>query len=158
MDFDFKIEGAAEIERLLKALPDQVARKVLNSAGRTGANVLKKEIESRAPILKGPARVVKYRGKKRIIAPGVLKKNITVRLNKEKTTTTGKVSFWITTTRRAWYAHFLEWGTSKMSAQPFFRPALDAKGAEVIQKTSQEIMNKISQVIARLRVEKGVSK
>ena len=47
----------------------------------------------------------------------------------------------------AYYAHFLEYGTKKMSARPFMRPAIQSvapKIPEIIQKHINQVTAKYS--------------
>ena len=43
----------------------------------------------------------------------------------------------------AWYGRLLEYGTAKMSAKPFLRPALDEAGTEAIEKIIEYLKSKI---------------
>lgn len=42
---------------------------------------------------------------------------------------------------RRYYALFQEYGTSKMAAQPFFRPAIDAKQGEIAEAVQAEVLS-----------------
>lgn len=42
------------------------------------------------------------------------------------------------TKRTSWRGHFLEWGTSKMTAQPFAEPAFHARKGEALQILADE--------------------
>ncbi|WMY06768.1 HK97-gp10 family putative phage morphogenesis protein [Paraburkholderia phenoliruptrix] len=44
----------------------------------------------------------------------------------------------------AWYARLLEFGTSKMAAKPFIRPAYEAKRAEAGEVVSEKIQEAVS--------------
>jgi HK97 gp10 family phage protein len=140
MEFSAKVHGLEEIEKLLKQLPDKPARAALESGLRAGGKVIQKDAIDRAPVLKGPPRIVTYRGKKRIIVPGLLKKAIIVTKRKEGG---GAVNFAIAVTKIAFYAHWVEWGTKKMRAMPFMRPALDAKGEEAIKVMRDTTLRRI---------------
>lgn len=155
MDLDIKITGAAEIEKLLKMLPDKPARLALEAGLRAGGKVIQQEAIDRAPVLKGGPRIVMYRGKKRILVPGLLKKAIIVRKVKQGK---GAVNFQIAVTKLAFYAHFVEWGTSKMRAMPFLRPAMDSKGQEAIAVMGQKIMQRIQLEARKLAGELGTNR
>lgn len=43
----------------------------------------------------------------------------------------------------AYYAKFVEYGTSKMEAQPFLRPAIETKKKEIFQAIGEEINFKL---------------
>jgi HK97 gp10 family phage protein len=62
--------------------------------------------------------------------------------------------------RKAWYAHFVEFGTAKATPKPFMRPAWDAgkyRAAEAIRDTLKEEIDKAVARIARktLRATQG---
>ena len=50
-----------------------------------------------------------------------------------------------------WYAHFLEFGTSKMSAKPFLRPAIESRQDEVLQTTKQYIATRLPQEVEKAK-------
>lgn len=45
------------------------------------------------------------------------------------------------------YAAFVEFGTSKMAAQPYLRPAIDASEHQVLQAQAQEVTEEIKDVL-----------
>jgi HK97 gp10 family phage protein len=48
-----------------------------------------------------------------------------------------------TLSQDAWYWRFLEFGTRKMRAQPFLRPALEAKRREAVQAMKDRLSDRI---------------
>lgn len=111
-----KFEGLTsllrELERLEnKALAESVRAEALNK----GAEILKEEVIKQAP--------------KRF---GELKKSISITPENEKV---------VVHTGDAFYAHFLEFGTTKMSAKPFMEPAFNAKKEE-IQEAMAEVIKR----------------
>ena len=46
--------------------------------------------------------------------------------------TDGRVAVFVSYPRRFYYGHFLEWGTSRMAARPFLRPAWDSTKGEYL--------------------------
>ena len=134
-----KLEGTKELDELLKDLPDRIARRQLSGALRAGANSLRKEVVNNAP---DSPKVHKY---------GDLRENIRVRFIRATQRQALAVAV---TTGRAFYAHWLEFGreavrvvkkkvlsdgqkifgteVASQPPRPFMRPALDTKGAQVI--------------------------
>jgi HK97 gp10 family phage protein len=58
----------------------------------------------------------------------------------------GKIASYIVTfNKKAWYARLIEFGTSKMAAEPFIRPAYEAKktetGTAVASVIQEEVRN-----------------
>lgn len=117
------IAGFKELEADFKLLSNAEQRKVSKKAVRAGAVVFRDAVRANAPVdsgvLKRSISVDTVRGS---AIAGVKFKKVLVKKKGKK----GKHK----STPYYWY--FLENGTSKMSAQPFVRPAFDAnvKNAE----------------------------
>ena len=111
--------GAKEIERMLRQLPEKVARKVVVGGLRAGARVLVKGMKARVP------------GR-----TGKLKQSITVSSAAKVTKGRGLVAvgFKKPVSRRA---HLTEFGTEHSPAKPFMRPALDQDGPQAISKVGE---------------------
>lgn len=117
------VTGYKELERVLKQLPDALAKRVVLNGLRAGGRVLVKGMKERAPVRTGElaaSPVVTTAGK----------------------ATRGKghavIGFRKPTSRRV---HLTEFGTENAPAQPFIRPTLDEDGAEAIKKIG-EIMGR----------------
>ncbi len=118
--------------RLLGALPRNLQKNSYNNAVRAGAKVIADEAKLNAPF--NPERKT-----------GVhLRKAIQLKKDKQNRNKFG----WVVGTeykgsKAAPHAHLLEYGTVKMAAQPFLRPAFAAKHAEaeeaIIQKLASEV-------------------
>lgn len=152
-----KIEGAKQLDDVLKQLPQNVARRALVPSLRSAAAVLRREIVARAP--DGPdAPHPRY---------GELRKNITVTIDRRP----GGFAA-IIHTGRAFWARWLEYGRAAMTvrskkvlsdgkviygrqvkaapAQPFFRPAFDAKAQEALARLGERLGENIEKEAARL--------
>lgn len=120
-----KIEGARELERVLKRLPDKVTRKVIEGSLRKGARIIAKEAKNLVPVRTGELRasitVAAARGKGRRgrVKPGTI-----------------SVGFRRPVSARA---HLTEFGTRDTRAQPFLRPALIKKGSAAIDKIGESL-------------------
>lgn len=133
--FNFKIEGARELDRALKRLGRDLETKVAKSAVRAGANVIAKEARLNVPEISG-----------------TLKRSIKVVTRSKRTgdavasvvTRSGKK--WQSKDMDAWYAPLVEFATKHRAATPFMRPALDSKGPEAIQAMSKKIQQRISKL------------
>lgn len=155
MDVTVNVSGLKELNQLLEMMPEKPAKRALDAGLRSGSNVIRKEAQRRAPVLKSEPRVVKYRGKKRLILPGILRKSIVASNDGIQS---NRVTFRIKVTKLAFYAHFLEWGTKKMAAQPFMRPALESKGREAVERMRTITGRAIEREAARLASLLGTKK
>ena len=111
-DFDIRIDGLRELDHALQELAWPTARRALRKGMRQGANVIRDDARARAP-------------KK----SGLLKRSIRTR---ERRGDVGNIRFDIEVRQRAFYGRFLEYGTSKMSAKPFLRPAAESKAESAV--------------------------
>lgn len=128
--------GADKLEALLKKLPENVSKKVVTAALRSGAAIIAKQ--ARANLRASPS-----------VDSGLLAGNITSRTRRRSRK--GKAVVSVGAARKtaqvvrkgkskpikaspSRYAHFIEFGTEKMPAEPFMRPALDTQGGAAIAK------------------------
>jgi len=118
------VKGLDEVLKKLKILPARIQKNVVTGAIRAGAK----------PILKEAKRLVP-------VDTGTLKKSIGIvkRRSKDKNIVIFSVTPRIK--KGGWYAHFVEYGTAKMPAHPFMRPAVEKMASETI-KSAQEYMRK----------------
>lgn len=99
------------------------ARASVRPAAQAGAQVFYDEVRARAPVGDKPHST---KGKKFTFQPGNLRAAIYqafVQDESGETQATYRVSW---NKSKAFYGQFLEFGTSKMAAQPFLRPGYDA--------------------------------
>ena len=106
-DFAVEIQGLAQLDRALQELAWPAARRALRKGMRKGANVVRDEARAKAPV-----------------KTGNLKRKIRTR---ERSEQDGNMRFAVEVPRSAFYGRFLEYGTSKMAAKPFLRPAAEGK-------------------------------
>lgn len=139
-----QVIGLRELGEAMRDLSSEVANKLARRATASAARVVQKEAKRRVPVGEKPHKV----GKK-IVQPGNLQKNIGITRNKKSSFTSRHDVKW---RRDGFYGLFLEFGTRKMAARPFMRPALEAsrgKALEAIKKT-------LSTGIARARKKAGL--
>jgi len=119
------ITGLAALEKQLQQLPDKLAKNVLRGAVRAGAVAIQKEAKALAPQsvafhrLGAGSRAVE-------IQPGSLKKGIKVRSAPRKLSEFA-ITYWVYVSKKLWYWKFVEFGTVKMAAKPFMRPAFESQ-------------------------------
>lgn len=113
-----KLEGVAELKRALEELGKEVSTRIGRRANRAAAKVVEKAVVAAAPVGRDPAS--KY---------GRLRDNI--RITKRKTTKATEIRH-IVHTGNAFWGRYLEFGTVKMSATPFFRRAWEGVQNEAV--------------------------
>ncbi len=147
------IHGLDTFAQALKVLPNNISRRVLRSAVAAAAKLVQDEAKVRAPVSTGPAR-------KNHPPPGTLKRAIS-RGRSNRYSAPGKEVFHIFVRNAgssakgrkivagskfdAFYWRFVEFGTSKMAARPFMRPAFEAKKEEAITTIAQVIADRFPQ-------------
>ena len=130
-DFDVQIVGLKELDRALQELAWPAARRALRKGMRKGANVVRDEARAKAP-------------KK----TGNLKRKIRTRERREEG---GDMRFAVEVPRSAFYGRFIEYGTSKMPARPFLRPAAENKTEAAVSAMRDALAEAIRIEMARSR-------
>lgn len=119
-----QLTGSKEMERVLKRLPEQLARKHLRASVRAGAVVVSKESKAAAPRGQDPAG-----------EHGRLHENIAIKLNRKSRLS---VHFMVHTGAAFW-GLFLEYGTKFMAAIPWFRPAFERSAPAALSKIGDRL-------------------
>jgi len=149
------ITGDKELLEVLKRLPKHISDKILDKAIRKGANILKKEASLRAPSRKGNNVLRRY-GK------GLKREIIVRKLAKRKAR--GETILQVGPSRDAFYGIFVEFGTvhryhksgksvgaiTQDNAQPFMRPAFDAKVDEIQSEATKILRDEVMRAAGRL--------
>jgi HK97 gp10 family phage protein len=117
----FQLKGAQQLERTLNELPKNLARNVLRGGVRAAAKVMQTSAKQKVPVDDGDLR------------DGII--------IKEDRLSPDSVTMQVGTRKGIGYAHLVEFGSVKMRAQPFLRPALD-ENAENIFKVMGNSMAK----------------
>ena len=153
----FKIEGLAELGKTLRELPKRVARNGLRVSVYAGAKVVRDEARARAPKAEQPLGPNQP-------PPGTLKRSVIMKHIPELSSLT-RQTFFVTVrhgkkyrkqgkngnlSQDAWYWRFVEFGTRKMRAQPFLRPALEAKRREAGQAMKDRLSERIEMEASKL--------
>ena len=153
------IQGLDVFAQALKILPANVARRVLRGAVAAGGKVIRDEAKAKAPVFTGKVsqghpppgtlrRAIALGRSNRLSKPGkevyhVFVRNSAIAGSKgKKIIAGGKFD--------AYYWRYIEFGTSKMAARPFLRPAFEAKKYAAIEALTQYIAERFPQEAEKL--------
>lgn len=140
------VEGLSVFAQALKALPQNVGRNVLRGATSAAARIVRDEAKGKAPVYTGPVSAGHP-------PPGTLRRSVIQKQIRELSGMT-KQTFYVTVRRGkkyakqgkkgmlsqdAFYASWVEFGTSNMAAKPFMRPAFESKKQEAINAMAEYI-------------------
>lgn len=125
-----QIEGARELDQLLRQLPEKMAASALNSSVRAGAKVIFDEAKARVPV-----------------DTGSLRDSIRIQKVKESGKT---VVFKVGPDKDRWYGIFTEFGTSLRAATPWLRPAFDVMAQKALDKIGESLGKKIEKIAEKL--------
>lgn len=122
MKYGTSVSG--DFDKMLGKVEDAVNESVLRDVAYTGADIFRDEAQARAPV-----------------RSGVLKANVIVK-HLDEEADAGKFQAYKVTVRSgkfnaegdAFYWKWVEFGTSKMPARAFMRPAYEAKASEAVEK------------------------
>lgn len=132
------IRGARELEALLRELPDRLARSVVTGGLRAGATVIARAAKEKAPEDTGSLKSKIGVGRPRTVdgkrsVPVAVKGGVIRAVPKDR-----KKARKIVPARTA---HLVEFGSERLPARPFMRPALDEAGPRAIARIA-EVMSR----------------
>ena len=139
MSTGIKLQGFKEMERLLDKLPGRLDRRVIRGALTKTAKPLVKAVKAKVPVFTGN-----------------LKKSIgafSLKHGKGRNRSTVAIAVGARTSGKfkGYHAHLVEFGTVKMKARPFLRPAFDRHKGRWFRAVGREIWNGIRKEINKLR-------
>lgn len=141
-DLEFEAKGLDELQRALDELPVNLEKNVLRGALRASAKPVVDDARSRVPVLKIPD------GRR---LAGALKRSIRARsVGYRKGKLTGGVTAGGSNSAKkadTFYARFIEFGTVKMAARPFLRPAIAHQTAAAIEFFAAYIRERLSSIV-----------
>lgn len=109
-----RVRGLDDLSARMRGLPVRMQRKVIRPALSQAADPILQEIVRNAPY-----------------DTGRLKRNVRKTFKRPER---NLEAIMIGISRRAYYWKFLEFGTYKMSARPFVRPAFDSRSKDALTK------------------------
>lgn len=153
MTANIKVDYRDVVQRM-RSLSNKLQKQIARKAIAEGAEIIRKEALSRVSVRTGllksniikkslrsrnPGRVSYVVGARRAKAVyGNTKAN--VRKGRAGKSYWGKSS--------SYYAHMVEFGTRKMRARPFLRPAFESKKNAAFEAINQRIVNELDKVTA----------
>ena len=153
-----QVQGLDQLAKALRELPQRVARNGLRAAVYAGAKVIRDEAKLQAPVATGAMGPNQP-------PPGTLKRSVIMKQIPELSGAQ-KQTFFVTVrhgkkyrkqgkkgnlSQDAWYWRFVEFGTVKMSARPFLRPAFDMKKHEAVTAIKTRLAQRIEQAAQELK-------
>ena len=152
------IKGLKELQAALNQLPREVQKRPLRAAVSAAAKVIQDEAKRRAPIDTGNLRKAIYRTRSRsgsgtgqetfLVA---VKKGKAEYANTARNRRLNRVGKKYQTQGEAYYWRFLEFGTAKMAAKPFLRPAFENKKQMAVDVLKQKLGDAITKTAMKLK-------
>jgi HK97 gp10 family phage protein len=136
----FAVVNPEALVAQLRSLDDVASESTLRQAAVAGARVIFDEAKVRAPV-----GVREYERKGTAIYPGFLRDHMLIAFDKEQSVEGKLASYIVTWSKEAFYGRFVEHGTSKMSADPFLRPAFDARREDADRAIADVIDRKVEE-------------
>jgi HK97 gp10 family phage protein len=155
-----KVEGLDEIVARLRALPEAVSGKnggPLRAALAAAARLVRDDARAHAPVATGMLRdnIIEYRDRN----PERIGANEHYRVGVRKLVLKGRVKRLVRKIRKSasikiaedsYYWRFVEFGTAKMKARPFLRPAFDNNKSEINETMIQTLSKGIDAAVVKL--------
>ena len=136
LEFDLSV-----LEKQLDNIETAVGE-AIRPAAQAGAQVFYDEVRTRAP---RSEKTHFTKGKKQSYAPGNLQRAIYQAFDEQDSTPNKTASYSISWNKsKAFYGRFVEFGTQKMAARPFLRPALEAKRREAAQAMKERLQQRVA--------------
>ena len=121
------IEGLQELNQEFNDLENALTQEIITALMR-GGMIIETDAKRRCPV-----------------DTGRLRASLTTDVERE-----GKTTFVLKVGTNVEYASFVETGTSRMAAQPFLRPAVDAKAKDVVDEIRESIREQINGRLIRI--------
>lgn len=150
----FDIQGLDGVLSKMRTLSPKLQRKGLVAAVRKGANIVRDDARNRAKQFDDPSTprpiwkeiVTKVNGRRGRQEGGVVMQ-VGVRGGARKEVSTQSSNASNDAGSNHWYWRLLEFGTSKMAAQPFMRPALASNVDKATDAIVTELKRQLDEVL-----------
>ncbi len=151
------VKGLSQLSAALKELPLRIARNALRQSVAKGALVIRDEAKVRAPVSNGPVAPDDP-------LPGTLRRAIVIKHDAQRSNAFSQT--YVVAVRQgkryrrrgkkgnrsqdAYYWRWVEFGTVKMSARPFLRPAFEAKKQAALAAIIEYLAQRLPEEAANL--------
>lgn len=158
---EVRIEGLSELLEALKALPKELGSKgggPIKGSLFAATKIVRDEARLRAPVDTGKLQrnIVAFRDPDPRSSGVTEAYYITWRKGRRRGQKRRKDLATANSDKDAYYGRFVEFGTSKMPARPFLRPAFEALKDQALQKFKNELARQISVKAKKLaRMNRG---
>ena len=132
-----QVEGLKELEQKLLSFGDKLARNGLRAAVAAGARVVVKEARANVPVDTGTLKKAIYQKQIREESGNTQQTFYVGARHGKKEQAKG---------RDAWYFPFVEFGTEKMPARPFMRPACESTKDEAIEAIKSRLAERVEKL------------
>ena len=140
-----EITGMRDLQKALRQFPKNVQKNICVGANRAAAAAIAKSAKQKAPVrsgvLKRSIKVKKQRTKNKNIVRHAVQAGGKVKWRAKGEKHEGD----------AYYAVFVEFGTSKMAPEPFMRPAFEEQGPEAIKHYKDYAASRIDKEIKKAK-------
>lgn len=127
------VTGLDDVLKKLKALPERVQKNVVTGAIRAATKPIIREARALVPK-----------------DSGTLKKSIGAKKRRSKDKNIIHFTVAPLVKKGGFYAHMVEFGTVKMKAHPFMRPAVEKQSSETINVAKEYMIKRIDKELAKL--------
>lgn len=143
---EIKVDGLDSLMRALHELPDRVAKNALRSAVNAGATEIKRGAREKAPVDTGRLKRSLYQRQIREQSSLYQQTYFVGVRTGPKRGKDGKKDY----SQDAWYWKFVEFGTSKIVARPFLRPAFEGNKEAAVNRIAEKLDERIQKYATEL--------
>ena len=140
------VRGLRELQAAMHALPKKLDRRILNSALMAGARPMVRDAKAKVPVDTG---ALKSGIRAKPVKPTEHTATIHVGIGKARQSRAEKAAGAKRYT--PWYGRLVEFGTSKMSARPFLRPAFERNKSSSVEIIKKQLAKRIEAEAEKLK-------
>jgi HK97 gp10 family phage protein len=153
---EIKLQGFAELQKRIAEFGPKIAANEQRNATRAAAVVFRDAVRASAPVRTGLLKASVVVNKRRSTeGPHVVRYGVRLKPGKKQTygntranRRSGRVGKKYQTDSPAFYGKFLEYGTSKMTARPFMRPAFGPNVSRALEAFKARLAKGIEKAAA----------